>query len=229
VVALSGATASFLAALAVGVAYVLGMVGPLFVIALLWERYDWSNSRLLRGRTLSVRLFGRTRTVHSTGLASGTLLVAIGALVTVLAFTGPDMSSRGWQARFGARLRHYADVTLSWLDAVPGWAWLVVLFVVIALLARRAVDQYLDELDVSEEPESEPAESEEAVLVERPQRRESREQPHQVAPGAWAPAETKKARGRRDPPASEAPPAGRRRYRRGGRRRHPVRHLPVLW
>lgn len=154
VVALSGAAASFTAALAVGVAYVFGMVGPLFAIALAWERYEWGNSALLRGRTWSLRLFGRTRTVQSTSLFSGVLLVAMGALVVVLAFTGTAMDPQGWQARLSAELRHYADVALGWLDVVPGWLALGGLAVVIGLLARRAIRQYLHEQEgvETEEP-----------------------------------------------------------------------------
>src|SRR5229473_1359246 len=49
VVGLSGATGSYVAATVVGIAYVFGMVAPLFVIAVLWDHYDWSNSSLLRG------------------------------------------------------------------------------------------------------------------------------------------------------------------------------------
>jgi hypothetical protein len=50
VVVLTGSTASFGAALAVSVNYVAGMVAPLAVLALVWERRDWGSSRLLHGR-----------------------------------------------------------------------------------------------------------------------------------------------------------------------------------
>src|SRR6266542_4350313 len=45
VVALSGLAASFARALGLGAAYVFGMVAPLFVLALLWERREWQASR----------------------------------------------------------------------------------------------------------------------------------------------------------------------------------------
>src|SRR3989441_815036 len=50
VAALSGASGSFSSALVLGVAYVFGMVFPLFVIALLWDRFNWGESRLLKGK-----------------------------------------------------------------------------------------------------------------------------------------------------------------------------------
>ena len=147
VVALSGASASFIAALAIGVGYVFGMVAPLFVIALLWERYDWGNGTLLRGRSVSLGAFGRRRAVHVTALISGLLLIGMGVLTVALAFTGTAMSPAGWQARVSARLQHYASVLLSWIDGVPGWVTSLLVVAVVALLARRAVRQYLDDTE----------------------------------------------------------------------------------
>lgn len=141
VVALSGAAGSFLVALAVGVAYVFGMVVPLLIIALLWDRYEWSHSRVLRGRTLTLRGFGRTRQVHSTAVLSGLLLMAMGILVVVLAFTGTEMTRGGWQADLSARLQHYGRVVLSLVDAVPGWVTALVVFAGLGLLVWKAINQ----------------------------------------------------------------------------------------
>lgn len=149
VVALSGAAGSFASALVVGVAYVFGMVVPLFVIALLWDRYDWGNSAIIRGRTLSFRALDRNFNVHTTALASGILLMAMGILVVVLAFSGTAMTSSGWQARFGAEIQHYADVVLSWLDAIPGWLTALGVFAALAFILRIALRQHLDTVAAS--------------------------------------------------------------------------------
>lgn len=62
--------------------YALGMAVPLFLLALLWERYDLGKRRWLRGRTLTV---GRLE-LHTTSLLSGLFFIALGALF--LAFDG---------------------------------------------------------------------------------------------------------------------------------------------
>lgn len=163
VVALSGAAGSFAAALVVGVAYVFGMVVPLFVIALLWDRYDWGNSTILKGRTFTLRAFGRTRPVHSTALVGGVLLIAMGALTAVLAFTGTAMPREGWQVSFSARLQHYGSVALKWVDGIPGWLTALAVFAALGSLAWRALDQHLDADDVDETEsttdETEPSEA----------------------------------------------------------------------
>lgn len=158
VVALSGAASSFAAALAVGVAYVFGMVVPLFVIALLWDRYDWGQSRLLRGRTVTLRAFGRVHQVHSSALASGVLLIVMATVVAVLAFTGTAMPRDGWQVELSARLQHYAAVVLSWLDGAPGWVAGLVIFGALGALVWKAAGQQAEsgEPEVTE-PEPSPA------------------------------------------------------------------------
>lgn len=174
VIALSGAAGSFTAASVVGVAYVFGMVLPLFVIALLWDRYDFGNSRLLQGRTFTFGVLGRSRTVHSTALVGGLLLIVMGGITAVLAFTGTSMSNTGWQAEASADLQHYGKIVISWLDAVPGWLTALALLTVLATLAWRAVSQTLDEAEDTEaadtptrpdahQPEAEPADKEPAT------------------------------------------------------------------
>lgn len=149
VLSLAGAVSSFSAALVVGVAYVFGMVVPLFVIALLWDRYDWGNSALFQGRAVTVGVGRARRTMTLSALLSGGLLVVIGALLAVLAVQGPAMDPKGWQARFAADLRHWADVTVSWLDAVPGWISVAAILAVLAALVRVAARQYLDRAEAT--------------------------------------------------------------------------------
>jgi cytochrome c biogenesis protein CcdA len=54
--------------------YAFGMAGPLFVLALGWDRLDLGSRSWLRGRPLTL---GRLR-LHTTSLVSGAIFVAIG-------------------------------------------------------------------------------------------------------------------------------------------------------
>ncbi|MGI9020887.1 MAG: cytochrome c biogenesis CcdA family protein [Solirubrobacterales bacterium] len=142
VVALSGAASSFAASLGLGAAYVFGMVAPLFAISLLWERFDWSSSRLFRSRTFSWRLGPLRRTIGGTALASGLLLALIGGAVLWVGLTSDGMPSpEGWVARVSAELRHYGDVVTDWLAWVPGWLGAGLLVLAVAMLARHAFRQ----------------------------------------------------------------------------------------
>ncbi|MER7172515.1 cytochrome c biogenesis CcdA family protein [Streptomyces mesophilus] len=93
--------------------YALGMAAPLFVLALLWDRFSLGRRRWLRGRELRL---GRL-SLHTTSLASGLFFILLGTLF--LAFDGttalPGLLSvdssftvEQWARRVG--------------DAVPDWA-----------------------------------------------------------------------------------------------------------
>ncbi|PZS20947.1 MAG: cytochrome C biogenesis protein CcdA [Pseudonocardiales bacterium] len=56
--------------------YALGMAAPLFVLAALWQRYELSRRRWLRGRAFTL---GRLH-LHSTSTISGLLFIGIGVL-----------------------------------------------------------------------------------------------------------------------------------------------------
>ncbi|MEU0373977.1 cytochrome c biogenesis CcdA family protein [Streptomyces sp. NPDC006283] len=104
--------------------YALGMAVPLFVLALLWERFDLGRRGWLRGRALRWARFE----LHTTSLLSGLFFIALGTVF--LAFDGttalPGLLSvddsyavEKWASRFGA--------------AVPDWALLVLVVAVVAL------------------------------------------------------------------------------------------------
>lgn len=153
VVALAGASGSFSAALVLGVAYVFGLVFPLFAIALLWDRFDLGESRLLRGRTFRPRVLGRQLALHSTALASGLLLIALGVIAIVLGLRGNSMAASGWQLEVSARLQHYASVLTDWADTI-GWITGIGLFALLGLLAWKALGQAAG-IDRDETPSAE--------------------------------------------------------------------------
>ena len=138
VIVVTGSVASFGSALAVSLTYVAGMVAPLAVIALVWERRDWGSSRLLHGRRVRVG-FGRlARTMPLGTAASGVVLIGMGVVTLVTAVTGPSMSSSGWRETMTAFLQHVSSVTARGLSWLPGWAVLLVLAALAAALATQA-------------------------------------------------------------------------------------------
>ena len=142
VIALSSVATSFLLALLIGVAYVFGMVAPLFVIALLWDRFDWRASRLFRLRAWTFRLGPLRRTITAINLASGLLLLVIGGgmLWIGLAFSSmPPLT--GWQAEWAVKLQHSGRLITQALSWLPNWAAGVLLFILIGELTWLAFRQ----------------------------------------------------------------------------------------
>ncbi|MFE9842108.1 cytochrome c biogenesis CcdA family protein [Streptomyces goshikiensis] len=103
--------------------YALGMAVPLFVLALLWERFELGKRRWLRGRPLRV---GRLE-LHTTSLLSGLFFISLGALFLVYdgASALPGLLDVDDSYAVEQRVRSLAG-------AVPDWALL-------ALVAAAAV------------------------------------------------------------------------------------------
>lgn len=143
VIALSSIAPSFALALGLGLAYVFGMVAPLFVISLLWERYDWRSSALFRPRDIHWRIGPITRTLPVSMLASGLLLVAMGLATAWIGLAYNSMPApSGWSSDLAAYVEHLGHAVTAALSWVPNWAAALVLAAIAALLIGRAVSQF---------------------------------------------------------------------------------------
>jgi len=131
VLTLSAISGSLPQSIAVGLAYVAGMVSPLVVIALLWERYNLSGTLLVRGRPLSFG-FRRWRwRLHSTNLLAGVLFLGVGAFIIVSAFSGGFAATEG-QNRMGEFLRSAASSVIDMTRGLPD-IWFTLLLAAVAL------------------------------------------------------------------------------------------------
>ncbi|MER6995177.1 cytochrome c biogenesis CcdA family protein [Streptomyces sp. NPDC000410] len=105
--------------------YALGMAVPLFLLALLWERYELGGRAWLRGRTFRVARFE----LHTTAVLSGLFFITLGTLF--LAFDGttalPGLLSV--DASFAAE-----EWATSLGRAVPDWALLIVAVAIAAIV-----------------------------------------------------------------------------------------------
>lgn len=152
VIALSSVAQSFTVALGLGVAYVFGMVAPLFLVSVLWDRFDWRSSWLFRQRQFTWRIGSVSRTISGSSLASGLLLVIMGvATVWVgLAYDAMPATSE-WQVRATFWLQQVGKAITDWFSWLPNWAAALVLLVSASLLGWRAVAQ-LSAASKSDEP-----------------------------------------------------------------------------
>jgi cytochrome c biogenesis protein CcdA len=105
--------------------YALGMAVPLFVLALLWERFDLGRRRWLRGRTLRAGRFE----LHTTSLLSGLFFVVLGTLF--LAFDGTTALPGLLSVDDSFAVEEWAS---GLGGAIPDWALLVLVVTVTAVI-----------------------------------------------------------------------------------------------
>lgn len=141
-IALSSVAPSFAVALGLGTAYVFGMVAPLFAISLLWERFDWRSSTLLRPRSFTWHIGPLKRTLSGTQLASGLLLLVLSMTMVWIGLTLKSMFRlSGWQAAFAYQLQHIGAAIANVLAWIPNWLAVALVAGILLLLARRAFRQ----------------------------------------------------------------------------------------
>jgi hypothetical protein len=142
---LSALSASVPGSVALGLAYVFGMVLPLFLLASFWDRLRLGERRLLQAKPIRLRLAGRTIATNTVNVAVAVAFAAMGGLVLYLAAAGNPMGAGGPQLAVGRWLTSVFAHVLSFLKPVPepvlGLALLglAALFVTIALRGRPAV------------------------------------------------------------------------------------------
>lgn len=119
VLALSALAGSLPGSMALGLAYVFGMVFPLFLIALAWDRFRLGERRLFSGRDLTLRFGSRTLRTTTTNLLVGFTFGAMGAGVIALALIGNESAAPGFQVGIGRWLERVFTDVLRITSGVP--------------------------------------------------------------------------------------------------------------
>lgn len=169
VMTLSALSATPAGGLVLGVAYVFGMVFPLFAMALLWDKAKLNERRFWRAKLVRIRVAGRTLVTNSVNLVVAVGFLAMGVAVIALA-NEPDMS-RGTAAQSWASERLTATFLRiqEWASPVPEVFQALLLFLVVGGLVaatltgrRRGVAVVTpgndDPADLPSEPELAPVE-----------------------------------------------------------------------
>jgi len=112
VLVLAALSTSFLEGFLVGLTYVVGMVFPLFLVALAWGRYAVSGENSLRGRVVNIRCFGQELSIHSSKLIAGTMFAVMGAATVGLGLTGTMIPTPG-SALIGVMQAQLADALIK--------------------------------------------------------------------------------------------------------------------
>ncbi|GAA4288658.1 hypothetical protein GCM10022262_30180 [Georgenia daeguensis] len=143
VMALSALSGSAAGGVVLGLAYVFGMVFPLFVMALVWDRTRLGERRLFRARLVKVRLGSRVLATSTVNLAVAIGFTVMGVWVITLAGSESMTGGTAMQTAVGEWLADVLGRLQTVLAPVPepvlGLALLALAgtFVVVTLRDRR--------------------------------------------------------------------------------------------
>lgn len=119
VMTLSALSGSVAGGLALGLAYTFGMVFPLFVMALLWDRYRLGERRFLQARAVTLRAAGHTLHTTTINIGVAAAFTLMGGFIIYLAGSGTMTGGPGFQVAFGQSLAGAFGRLESWTAGVP--------------------------------------------------------------------------------------------------------------
>ncbi|MCL1693425.1 MAG: cytochrome c biogenesis CcdA family protein [Actinomycetia bacterium] len=148
VLTLSAVAPTLIQGVGIGLAYVFGMVFPLVLLALAWDRLGPKGRDQLRGKERRLRLAGRTLTVTTLDLVAASMFSAMGVALVVIGMTGTTLAPTA-QVTIGTWLQDRLAPLVGWLDPVSdvviGLALVGVAAAAVAISGRRRKPDTLDE------------------------------------------------------------------------------------
>lgn len=140
VLTLSAVAPNLAQSVGIALAYVFGMVFPLFVLALAWDRLGAGGRKRLQGRERELRVAGRTVTVTTLDLVSAAMFAVMGLVLIGVGVTGTTLAPTT-QAAVGFWLEGRLTPLVEWLEPVPdvviGLVLVGVAVAAVALSGRR--------------------------------------------------------------------------------------------
>ena len=114
VMTLSALSGSPFGGVILGLAYVFGMAFPLFVMALLWDRFHLGERQFLKARPVRIHVGRHILATNTVNLVVAAGFTVMGLFVMYLAGSGKMTSGGGFQVAFGKRLAS----TFGWVEKV---------------------------------------------------------------------------------------------------------------
>jgi cytochrome c biogenesis protein CcdA len=140
VMALSFLPGSIFAGAAYSLAFVTGMVVPLFIVALAVDRTKVMDKLTVLRKRVSYKLFGHEISVFLSHLVSGILYILVGAVILLFESSGPEAFANSYQININLITASVTQTVTEATKSVPDFVWailLVGLFAAIAILAYK--------------------------------------------------------------------------------------------
>lgn len=140
VLTMSAIAPSLTQGVAIGLTYVFGMVFPLLIMTVMWDRLGLGDRPVFRGREVQWSLAGRTFTTNTINLVSAGLFAVMGIVLFVVAFTGESIAPT-FQAGIGVWIEDLLMPVVRWMEPIPdlavGVALLGIAIAAVAISGRR--------------------------------------------------------------------------------------------
>lgn len=124
-------------------AYVLGMVVPLFIIAAYLDKINFTQKFFVFRKTVSYRLFGKKIKLAFSYLFSGLMFLILGIIILFLAQTNQLTSHSSYQITINIYLTKLIQLLSKFTTLLPETAWAVVFVGIFLFIVKLAIREFL--------------------------------------------------------------------------------------
>ncbi len=123
-------------------AYVLGMVVPLFVLASLVDKTSATNRLMVLKKQVEYTLFGKKIRAAISDIVSGSIFLLMGLITTYLAFTNKLFVHSAYQTNINIYIDKTTKAVGGIVGFVPQYVWALVVLLVIILITKKSINQF---------------------------------------------------------------------------------------
>ena len=143
VVALSVLPGSFLLGGLYTIAYVVGMVTPLFIISFFLDKSNVMNKAMVFRKTFHYSLLGNERYVTVSNFFSGLMFLIMGIIILYLALTNNLLSHSSYQVSLNIYLTKVIQFISTYTRVLPEPVWGIIFVALFGLFTLTAYRQYI--------------------------------------------------------------------------------------
>ncbi len=130
------------------IAYVLGMVVPLFFLAYFLDRKDFTGRFSAFKKQVSYKLAGKQITITVADIVSGATFLSMGILILYLAQTNQlAMGGSGYQTSINIMMSNITDFVNKSLGWVPAIVWVAAFIAALVMIARAVINRWSSKND----------------------------------------------------------------------------------
>lgn len=120
-------------------AYVLGMVAPLFFLAYFIDRADAANKLSVFKRQVSYSIAGTDVKLRMADILSGATFLGMGILILYLAGTSQIATHSSYQLMVNIYMAGLTDSASRYLGGVPAILWILAIVIAFGLIIKKAI------------------------------------------------------------------------------------------
>lgn len=144
VLALAALPASFLLGGAYTLAYVLGMVIPLFILSMVLDKNKFTQKFFVFRKTVSYSILSKKIRLTLSNFFSGAMFLILGMVIAYLALTNNLISHASYQVSINVYLTQLIRLVGKYTQIIPEFIWAIIFFLIFLAIITKAIRELIN-------------------------------------------------------------------------------------